>query len=391
MIFLDYLTMSQNRPPKTLPVVGEHFRISTSLETGELVSESVTSLPLSGSWDTSLRLRCDGSSVNASGNPSAYDRMDNLFGHTSVQSAVQVVNLELLRHGLPAFDSVAPEFIPVRVRFLPAQCRSGVLGSFVSTPGPWAAHAQSLLSDDRARISRIDLTQNLTTSDARAFIRQLSGYQHHGKPGRLFPNGASVDWGGSRRVYVKFYDKAADIENKIKTLRKSLNSKHRETIQSHIDYLEILKKWCLDHGIVRHEISIKSTELIDRKLIHPDTWSNETMTNVIRPYQFQKKIRLEETRFDSIADTLLAQGDISPRVARQAELIHSAWIQGKDIREVCGSKATFYRYRSILLGIGIDIFNPCDISRITLRASTCEWKEAQPPEWYNLPNLKLVA
>ena len=392
MIFFDWCSISQRHRPGTLPIVGTEYRSSTSLETGELVRETVTGFVHPGSFDTSLHIRSDGSAVSVSGNPSAYDRMDNLFGFSSIHECVDVINNELDRYSLPSFNSDRPqESLVPSFQFLPRS--PGMVGraGFVSTNGRLAARTDTLLSDDRARLSRVDLTHNLRTDDARRFLRHISTYVHHGKPGDLKPDGCSVTWGeGSRRVYIIYYDKAQDIQRKIAQLHKQKNSRHWHRIEPHIDYLTRLKCWCLENGIVRCEVKLKSTELIDRKLIHIESWDYSTMTNVIRPYQFYNKLNIEQTRFDDIAEFLIERG-CTPRVARQAEMIHSAWIQGKDVKKLCSTRTTFYRYRKIISLIGVDIMNPCDISRITLRASRSHYESAEPPEWYQVSRSKLAA
>jgi hypothetical protein len=390
--FVDWLDLAQARRPGSLPVVGSEFRVVHSLETGELLRETVVGFRHEGSFDSSLHIRSDGSMVTVKGNPSSFDRPDNLFGFHSVGVTVDRINRELSILGLPEFDSERSN----------ENVRSGSTVIFRAKPSPGvrahefnphfdvdngrqAAHTDTMLGDERARISRIDITENIATSGAVDFIRHLSTYVHHGKAGNLYPNGRTVDWGkGSRRVYQKYYDKAYDLEQKIKKLAKSFNSRNRSKIIEHIEYLSRLKMWCEENGIVRRETTFKSTELIDRKLIFIESWSCETMSNVIRPYQFHKKINIEETRFDGVADQLLAMG-LSERVARQAELIHTAWVNGSDVRALCGTERNFYRYRNHLLNVGVDIRNPCDISRLTLRVHRSEYREIEPPSWYAMP------
>jgi II/X family phage/plasmid replication protein len=308
------------------------------------------------------------------------------------------INRELVSLGLPELDSQRPnEEMPVgsTVLWVPREeaspaARPGrvlIVGDFVSDNGRQAAHTDSLLPDGRARFSRVDLTQNISTNGAMDFIRHLSTYVHHGKAGNLYPNGRTVDWGnGSRRIYIKYYDKAYDIEQKIKKLQRRLHGKHRERILDHIEYLFNLKRWCGENGIVRLEATFKATELIDRDLIYIESWEGETMSNVLRPYQFHKKINMEETRFDGVSNHLLSMGlGVSERVARQAELIHTAWVSGSELTKLCGTLRNFNRYRKLLLNVGVDIKNPCDISRLTLRAHKSEYREISPPSWYSLP------
>jgi hypothetical protein len=392
MNFVDWITLYQPRRPGSLPVVGSEFRVSHSLETGELIRETVVGFQHEGSFDSSLHVRCDGSAVMVSGNPSGFDRPDNLFGWRSVDTAVDRINHELVGLGLPAFDSERPhEELPLGATVLfrskpsPGARSHNFQPHFDVDNGRQAAHTDTMLGDERARLSRVDITENIATSGAVDFLRHLSTYVHHGKAGNLYPNGRTVDWGkGSRRAYHKYYDKGYDLEQKIKKLAKSLNSRNRVKIAEHIEYLSRLKTWCDENGVVRRESTFKSTDLIDRKLIYLESWSCETMSNVIHPYQFHKKINIEETRFDGVSERLLSLG-LSERIARQAELIHTAWVNGSDVRALCGSQPNFYRYRNHLLNVGVDIRNPCDISRLTLRVHRSEYREIEPPSWYVMP------
>lgn len=391
--FVDWLTISQAHPPGSLPVVGSEFRISHSLDTGEVVRQQVIGFQHEGSFDTSLHVRSDGSIVAVSGNPCAYNRPDNLVGYASVSGSVDVVNDELDKLALPRLTSERLHEslkTSVSVQYVPTVKNDhGTVinqpGWVVTDHGRWNAHYNSLSTDERARISRLDITENIATSGAVDYIRHLSSYVHHGKAGYLYPNGRTVEWGrGSRRMYHKYYDKAFDIQQKIKKLTEKLHSKNAELIEQHIAYLSRIQKWCLENGVVRRETSFKSTELIDRKMIYIENWDTEAMNNVIRPYQFHKKLNIEETRFENISERLVSIG-YSERKSNMAELIHTAWVHKQDYRKLCGKQRAFYNYRSMLLHVGVDIANPCDISTISLRAHRAEWKEIDPPSWYIMP------
>lgn len=378
------LDLSQQYAPGSIPLLGSEYRVSSDLETGELLRQQVIGFQREGSYDTSLHIRSDGTRVSCSGNPSSYNRPDNLYGYDDIEKALNVYNQELVILGLPALRSYqynVEKRKPTKVIYDTINDRT-----ITVTRNDYSHNESSIIKDGRARINRIDITENISTNNAVDFIRHLSSYVHHGKIGNLYPNGRTVDWGkGSRRIYQKYYDKAFDIELKINKLTKRLNGQNKEHIEKHIEYLLKLKEWCQHNGIVRRETTFKSTELIDRKRIYINDWSISEMTNIIEPYQFHKKLHIEETRFQGVYEKLLQLG-YPDRQCKQAELIHTAWIQSNDYKRLCGSQPTFYRYRKMLLNVGVDIMNPCDISRITLRAHKAEWKEIEPPKWYQLPN-----
>jgi hypothetical protein len=401
--FIDWLSMAQVHRPGSIALLGSEFVVSTSLETGEVVSERVKGFEHEGSFDTRLHVCCDGTSVSIKGNPSAFDRPDNVFGVRTIPEAVTVYNRVLDMLGLPLFDNTRPHEemkSGSTVIFRPyseGPNRKGMVGYFGGFDGRQSAHLDKLLNDGRPRISRVDLTENLFSENARDFLRQMSGYVHHGKAGFLYPNGSTVEWGGkkqgdkgSRRVYHKYYDKGAELDKKISEFkRRSRFDPDREKVEARLAYLVKVRDWCVENGVVRNEVSLKSTELIDRGLIYIESWSDEVMANILYPYQFHKKIKLEETRFEGIMDALMARG-VSARIARQAELLHRSWINGDDIHKLSGTKSSFYRYRTLLLGFGVDIATPCDISRIAMRVNRCSYREAVPPAWYLMPGQESI-
>lgn len=393
-VFIDWLSIYQVFPPGVLPVLGTEIVISTNLQTGEKVSERVTGFQHEGSFDTRIHVKSDGTFLFVSGNPSAYDRLDNLFGVRSVVHAVKVYNAVLRGLGLPEFTlpDANPSHPKVWVKWN-SNPTDGALGFFTSGGGRQSQFSDSMIKDGRPRITAIHLTVNLSTSDAVGFLRQISGFVYKGKPGYLYPNGRSVDWPQakglqrkySRRIYHKYYDKAYELECKLSALylqkkKDPLNF----VLHSRITYLEKLLEWSRLHGIVRREVEIKSTELISRGLIHIKDWSSEVMANVVYPYQFHNKLRTENTRLDNVYDHFIAL-EYSKPVSSKAAMLHRCWVNGDDVRQLAGSRQTFERYRNLLLSVGVDIAQQCDISRLVLRAERFSWSHISPPDWYKNP------
>lgn len=95
--------MQQTYPDGGLPLVGTHVIERLDLETGEALPPSVNQKFLEGSFSTKLTIRCDGNRVRVEGNPSRWQRMDNLFGLTSLDEPVEIYNHVLGKYDLPPF------------------------------------------------------------------------------------------------------------------------------------------------------------------------------------------------------------------------------------------------------------------------------------------------
>lgn len=396
-VVIDWLTIYQVYPYGHVPVSGSEFSVTYSLETGELVAERVRGFQHAGSFETSVHVRCDGSTVIVSGNPSALNRMDNLYGVRSVEDAVSVFNRVLHFLGLPVFrdyttlkgKDVSPySQTQVSVKFYESQKFKPVIVNSSS------AFCQAMIDLQKPRITRIDLAVIFATSNANAFLRQISTYCYKGRAGYLYPNGSTVDWpmmkgsnrDYSRRVYHKYYDKAKDISDKlVKLIALQKKNPFNLEIKRHLDYIQKLYLWAKDNGIIRREVSFKSTELTSRGLTLIENWSRETMSKIIYPYQFHDKIKLEETRLSNIYEYLIEKGYTHGK-AQRADALHRAWVNGDDVRARAGSRQTFDRYRNILLSCGVDIKEFCDISKLQLRVEKFDWRNIKAPQWYKHPS-----
>ena len=103
LIFIDRLFIQQDHPEGGLPLVGEHKIERVDLTTGEKLPPSVNQKILEGSFSTKLTIRCNGQRVRVEGNPSRWQRLDNLFGLTTIDECVAVYNHILSKYDLPPF------------------------------------------------------------------------------------------------------------------------------------------------------------------------------------------------------------------------------------------------------------------------------------------------
>ena len=183
MVFLDWLSVYQDHKPGSLPVLGADWVLTSPIDvegvyefdevegsegsafvhfvdfqTGEVVErpvswKSVRAYQHPGSFDTKLRIRCDGSRVTVSGNPSAFCRMDNLFGFTEVSQAVDFYNVILQSLGMPSFVDMRSDLDSGHLVF-------DDHGRHVSD-GRFFAHSDTICEYGRPIITAIHITENI--------------------------------------------------------------------------------------------------------------------------------------------------------------------------------------------------------------------------------------
>ena len=415
-VMIDWLSVYQVYPFGSVPVLGSDMKVTADFTTGEIKSEMILGFQHEGSFDTSIRVRSDGSRVEVSGNPSAFCRQENVFGFQSVQECIDVFNKILLRYDLPPFKNyyhdISYKSKPINfiklaepVRYKSNKVTYNLYNGYRTNQ--FSLHNEKLIDYGKPIITQIHITQNIETgseidrygdikSNAHLFLRHLSSYNHRKKPGFLFPNGNTVVWNVDKngkplegnRVYHKYYGKAYDVQSKIDKLlkKKAENEVIAIDIYNRLDYLSSVKEWCDKVGLIRNEVELKPKEIADHNLRYIEDWSYKTMCEVIRPFQFHNKIKVEQTNLDNIYPKLINDG-YSEKVASFAQLILTAWINCNDLSIHLKSPATYYRYRNILLENGVDIAKACDLTRIPLRVQKLEWKNSVPPDFYQLPKV----
>lgn len=320
---------------------------------GEPISETVTGFVHPGSYSSKVKVRCSAGRVEVSGNPSKFGRRDNLFGYQTINECLEVYNGILRELGLPTFTG--PDAVLWNAR------------TDTYTPlGP--------------RITRIDLCQNYAVGPdgLRPFFNWLSGQQRNGKPGNLYPGAEGVDWGGSRRIYIKYYDKAAELKKHLKP------SKEMEDPETYA-YVQRLARWCQEVGLVRYELSLKATQLKEKGLSEPTNWTPEKMEREMANYRVHDRVGQGDqapnrTDFRQIAGDLMAQGYTERQALNMQRYLHT-WLAGVDLREQM-SKTTWYRVRAALRTLGIDIASRPGIDILPIKTRRVEIQKVQPPDWY---------
>ncbi len=369
MRFIDWLSVAQEHPEGGLPVVGREMVMRYDLQTGEVVRQAPNRKTVEGSYSSSLFIRCDGSRVSVEGNPSRWQRLDNLFGFQRFDDCIQVYNGILLEVGLPPFT-------PCR--------RVGW------QQGPEDRTARRV--SDGAIFKRVDWTRNLAVGEGNElpFLRALSS-QSFGKGHRpyLYADGNTVDWGkGGTLWYQKVYSKAAELEITLKKLTKKLTQEEKE-------YLLRLIRYCREQGIVRDEREFKRAFLQRKNLcfygMTKESDFNDYLTDVDTMIE---RLEMSTVDYETIADQLLERGICKSRQSANAtQAVVLAWLHGQRMPR----RSQYFEHKRRLRELGIDISVPYDASRAMpqlKRQRVIQVSTAVPPAWYVMPKahrLRLVS
>ena len=293
-IFIDWLSMSQ-RHFDLLPKINGSVIVKFD-EYGLLTYEMLGFKSHLGSFESTINVRCDGDIISISGNPSKYNKLDNLFGLQSLVDCVSLFNSILKEYDLPPLE----------------------IG--------------------RATISRIDITQNYIVgpNNERDHIRYLSGVNYRNESGYVYPDGNACDWfRHSTRHYLKVYNKTAEFE---KHLKKAIKKNALEPQQ--IDYLNRLINETKKLGVVRVEYEIKSNRLYQ---LMDDSYDKKAKTlslNFFNEVSEAEKNSLQnrlltDPRYSNCKDIVI---DIKGSDTKSFELITTAYKDKK--QELEDSKRT---------------------------------------------------
>lgn len=277
----------------------------TSIDADGVVEwRSSKRLEVEGSYSTRLLVRSSGDGVvEISGNPAKFLQGHNLFGPASLLPLVHRAMLHV----------------------------AGVLGIPVSVEDvkDWRAGAYDLSRVDVARLidcgspervrKILDLLAAVARTKYQASSRVRSGTVYIGQH--------------SRRVSLKFYDKAEELSAKGgHGLCTKLAPFWRQPL---LDFAR---------GKLRAELTLRSNELRDRGYHRASQWSSGLAESLLD----ERMAALE------LNDTLRLADDLVAGLPARLVPIYDAWRAGRDLRALY-SKAHFYRLRKQLLGYGIDI------------------------------------
>lgn len=325
---IDWLTLR-------LFSLGHHVRAGAVMAVtadGEVEWSSPRRQVVEGSHASRVTLRhhtFDGS-LEVSGNPAKWFQGHNIFGTDSIEPLAQAFALSVLDvAGIPLDDQ-----------------------------------SRSLISRGLIVISRVDVTESWdfgSRQRATAAVQGISemGHLKHRGRGSLLAEGTCYFGKKSRRISAKAYAKGLEL------------TKHpfsRELV--HAD--ELLD---VAQGLVRVEWTLRAMWLKGRALDVVSNWGTKGVTPATLHGELMAGLNLSEAE---MRDTTKCEG-LAPRL----QGIYSAWAEGVDVRAMFKSRATFYRYRSELLPLGIDIAvkRPREESNVIPLRVVLTGKPFEVPAW----------
>lgn len=371
LFFIDRLFIQQDHLQGGLPLVGRHVIERFDMETGEFLPPTVNQKVLEGSYSTKLTIRCDGQRVRVEGNPSRWQRPDNLFGLKTIDECVAVYNHILSKYGLPPFTK-------------------NTQISYRQTKD--LSNAERL--GNGAEITGIDWTVNHEVGEGKeqSFIRGMSSMQiGRGRKPKLYPDGNTCNWGeASTWLMTKLYCKAAELKKHLK------DSNRKRTGQSDDQklYIDKLIQYCQKKGVVREEHSLRQALIKRYNLQFYGQVSELDYIKHLKDIEnAMKTIQISHDEHQSIAHQLLNAGAVNTlRQANTTMAYFNMWQLGTDLRNPdVLSESQFYLHKARLKHIGIDIGQKFDVSRMcpTLRRSeVITLKPLSVPDWYQIPKVE---
>lgn len=353
---IDWVSIRQQHDPETVPDWGEGWVFSITPD-GETEWETLRTVRQLGSYASSCHIRCYDGVVEWRGNPSRWDRPDNIWGYPSLWDALRLINRQVTGLGLPAFTTGGRRLDPHQ------STRSG----------------KDLYQFDTAILTRVDLaTVYEAGKDAAAVMRALEQQLWHGKCAQRF-DPYSLSWGSRQHTRIKWYDKAKEMATH--KLPKDASDEWQAYRRRLVDYAE-------QRGLLRFEVELGRNTLRRLGMRALRDWDDgrarETMESIRRKM-------MPETGAGGLADIADALVDVgyTNRQARTAENLAYKWAAGADVfGELAGdySLQTAYRYRAMLRKVGVDIRQPLlDVTALRVQPRVVEMTAATPPAWYVLP------
>ena len=287
--------------PTSHPINGGYICILKP--TGEVERTFSRGLSVQGSHGSEVRIEANGARLWFSGNPSKWFQ-----GHNA--------------YGLPPSPELAAWFVRDIMRRVAGESGRDALVSF---------------DPATIQLSRIDVTRMYRPEWAESgwvpqWLRRAAvvARSRQRKTSSSLADGGTLYFGGTRRIQLKFYDKAAELR------------KHQIDIA--VKQASPFDPEEYSRDSLRVEVEIRGMELKRRKLKSMGEWSEDVAASILD--ERIDCISLADRFTVTPAELLLLRGQILG--------IYRSWACGDDIMSQY-PKSTFYRYRRKLLALGIDI------------------------------------
>jgi len=377
-MFFDWLACYQDYDYE-LPIVAKDGFAHFNFEDGVLSSVRQSRIQHAGSFSTSVQVRVFGNRIYVSGNPSRFDRLDNLFGLATIEQCVAVYNKILVLLGLPQFTRCTKQGFTESVR---------ANGSIKLIPVA-----------DGLVITEIHLTENVAIGATceQAYLKAVAMLPYRNSVPRLHTNGCTVDWlskqGNSRELYAKVYNKANEI--RLHTLP-TIKRRHGEESDEY-RYLLSLIEYCESMGAVRFEQKLRPAFISRHGLQY---WGLSDYSLLAKTHNeflhIDKKLKVSSMNLMTLTETLISEGICSNTKAANFTALYAInWMNGEKFDS---SKSQVQIHRARLRKIGIDILKPCNLlvfSPVIIKeVIEIERKPLAPPSFYRHPvanHLQLVA
>lgn len=374
-MFFDWLSIYQDHDHE-LPIIGDRAFLAIDTQTGEELGVKQPTVTHSGSYSTSINIRISGNRITVTGNPSRINRLDNLFGYTSIDQCVEVYNRILEDYGLPRFTKNTND---------------------VWRGVQWSTDAR--MKPNGAVITELHITSNVATGQGNAdqYIKAISSLPYRHSIPRLHTNGKTCDWltksgKGSSLIYPSVYNKAYEME--LHTLPKIARTLSTQCIE--YTYVKRLINHCEKHGVVRFEQKLKSAFLRRHNLNYYGFTDMNFLRSTHQEFlDIQQKLKVEAMTLESITQQLISEGICTNTRSANATTIYAIqWMHGHtfDLK-----KSQVQTHRARLRKIGIDIALPCDVTKFSLvtvkEARAIEVGTLPTPTWYRKPqgHLRIAA
>mgnify|MGYP003516718375 CR=1 FL=1 len=327
---IDWVTMKISCDHDGIISNGEVVSLSKD---GDSIEWSLVKfLPVVGSHDATISIRSiTQSTIEISGNPVKWLQGHNLFGTSDLQRLVWLFFNKLLDipelHLKPTLEQL---------------------------------HAVKM---GKLTVSRIDINETWFLKDRNEVLAWLRAA---GQKMRLKHRGAgqfkgdTLYWGkGSRRWFLKCYSKGDEINSKKSNYPAALRTPEM------LAYAE---------RALRLELTLKSNQLREWQLHEVSNWNADTgkmlLLELIKGLEMSDNMRLSDDKLNTLKPSV--------------KMAYFAWLGGQDLKTEL-TRPTFYRYRSQLKELGVDIGITRDVEQKDAKViPLMRVLEAQPvgvPDW----------